>query len=157
LEENERIFIPLNREMELIKNYLTVQKLRLDESFEFGISVDKNALESPIPNNILLPIIEYLVNQSLSQRTDKNGSISIDCKKGEKSLDISIAHNGPTPIGIDYKSNTISSIPQGLKTLKQLLTLYFYKFNVSIELHTRVLKIKGESFQVQDIKIFEND
>jgi hypothetical protein len=157
LEENERIFIPLNKEMELIKNYLTVQKLRLDESFEFGISVDKNALESPIPNNILLPIIEYLVNQSLSQRTDKNGSISIDCKKGEKSLDISIAHNGPTPIGIDYNSNTISSIPQGLKTLKQLLTLYFYKFNVSIELHTRVLKIKGESFQVQDIKIFEND
>jgi hypothetical protein len=157
MEENEKDFIALKIEMELLKNYLTVQKLRMDESFQFAISVDKNALGSPIPNNILLPLLEYILNQSLSQRGDKMGSLTIDCKKGERSLDISIAHNGIHPMGIDYKNNTISSIPSGLKTLKQLLTLYYYKFNVSIELYSRTIEIKEETYQIQDIKIYEND
>jgi len=157
LEENEKSFLPLSKEMELLKNYLTVQKLRLDESFQFSVTVDKNVMGSLIPNNIFLPIAEYILNTSLSQRDDKNGILLIDCKKEQETLFLTLSHNGQIPCGINYNNEIFNSLPLGLNTLKQLLTLYAYKFGTSIVLESQIKDNGLEKVQIQNIKIFEND
>lgn len=66
-------FISLGEEIEYIRNYVVIQKLRFNESFEIVVDVPNNLYTLQIPKLILQPIIE----NSLIHGMDETESLTI--------------------------------------------------------------------------------
>ncbi len=95
--------IPLKQEVELLKNYLEVEKMRFGDKLDFMIEVDSTLdLENEtIPTMLLQPIVENAVNHGIFNK-DNPGKVEIKFKKApDGSLIVKIIDDG---VGI-YKNN----------------------------------------------------
>ncbi len=74
--------ITLQEEINLLKNYLEIEKLRFKEKLSFTFNIDKNlALDSvKIPTMLLQPIVENAVNHGVFNKLE-NGLVTINFKK----------------------------------------------------------------------------
>lgn len=77
-EYSRRQNIFIKEEIELLTNYLEIEKLRFEEKLEFKISVDDaiDTEEQNIPSMILQPIVENAVNHGLFHKQEK-GLVSV--------------------------------------------------------------------------------
>lgn len=66
LEEKKQI--TLQKELHLVKNYLTIQNIRYSENLKYTIEVPDNCLPLLIPPMILQPLIENAIRYSLEQQ-----------------------------------------------------------------------------------------
>jgi LytS/YehU family sensor histidine kinase len=94
LSNGELSFVSLSSELEFLKNYIEIEKLRFN--FSYHISVDINNIE---PNNIevppmlLQPAIENAILHGISGKGSE-GSISIDITTAPNGFVIQISDNG---------------------------------------------------------------
>ncbi len=74
-KENE---ITLKDEIQLLKSYLEIEKLRFREKLDFQIKVDENlnVKETKIPTMLLQPIVENAVNHGVFNKVE-NGKVTI--------------------------------------------------------------------------------
>ena len=94
LENTEKAFIPLQREIDFIQLYLSLENLRIPE-LQFSITVDPaiDTEQTAIPNMILQPYIENAIWHGLSHKaTDKKLQIRITKTKG--AIQYEIEDNG---------------------------------------------------------------
>lgn len=80
-EYSRKQSLTLKEEIELLENYLDIEKLRFEEKLSFKILVDEN-LETDdriIPSMILQPILENAVNHGLFHKKE-NGNILVHFK-----------------------------------------------------------------------------
>ncbi|MBB6734173.1 sensor histidine kinase [Cohnella sp. CBP 2801] len=76
-------------EVDALKQYLTLQKVRYDFEFQVNIEVDPSILDTPIPRFILQPLVE----NSLYHGFSDNGMIEVRIVAREM-IEISIQDNG---------------------------------------------------------------
>ncbi|HIW31156.1 MAG TPA: histidine kinase, partial [Candidatus Paenibacillus intestinavium] len=76
-------------EIEALKEYLQLQRIRYDFQFDVDIDVDDDAMSLAIPRFILQPIVENALYHGVSDE----GYIHVDIRLGDK-LDITIQDNG---------------------------------------------------------------
>jgi hypothetical protein len=71
--------LSLKEEIELIENYLNVEKMRFGEDLDFSISVDSelDIEESNIPSMLLQPLVENAINHGLFHKKGK-GKVEIE-------------------------------------------------------------------------------
>lgn len=96
LENSEQDFIPLEKEIELLKLYTKLEHFRFKDKFDYSIDVDETISISDfqIPPMLLQPYIENAVWHGLRYKTEK-GHLWIDIdKKSEDEITISIADDG---------------------------------------------------------------
>ncbi len=87
-------FISLNEEIEYIKNYVYIQKLRFNEDFSVSYEVDPKLLNCMIPKLILQPIIENSIIYGMEN--SEKLEIQVICElESPDSLLIKIVDNGP--------------------------------------------------------------
>lgn len=87
-------FISLNEEIEYIKNYVYIQKLRFNEDFSVSYEVDPELLNCMIPKLILQPIIENSIIYGMEN--SEKLEIQVICElESPDSLLIKIVDNGP--------------------------------------------------------------
>ena len=79
-------------ELAAVRNYLKLQKIRLKDHFDFQIVVPDSAEDCRIPNMTLLPIVESVVMQGLTNDR-KCLCILICAKEMGKNLEIFIEDN----------------------------------------------------------------
>ncbi len=94
LENTEKPFIPLQREIDFIQLYLSLENLRIPE-LQFSITVDPaiDTEQTSIPNMILQPYIENAIWHGLSHKpTDKKLQIRITKTNG--AIQYEIEDNG---------------------------------------------------------------
>ena len=99
--------INLAQEIELIKNYLDIEKLRFKEKFEYQLHIDKrlNTKKHKIPTMLLQPIVENAVNHGIFNKMD-NGKITINFKSiDEKNYQIEIIDDGVGVVNTQNKAN----------------------------------------------------
>ena len=103
-------FITLEQEIQLLKSYLEIEKMRFEEDFEFHFIIDKSInLDTKIPTMLLQPIVENAVNHGIFHLKAK-GVIEITIKNAgiKNEFIIIIKDNG---IGIkmakEIKANSI--------------------------------------------------
>ncbi len=115
--------IPLDEEVDRLRNYLDLERLRMNNSFSFIIDIGEEIEEDVmIPTMILQPIVENAIWHGLSSLGD-NGLIAIYFNKiTDKTMRIVIEDNG---IGIDQAARQTSKKDSHLKigmnlTLKRL-------------------------------------
>jgi len=94
LENSAVEFVSLENEIEFLHNYLAMQQLRFDKSFEYVITLDDNidpeAFE--IPPMIAQPFIENAIEHGVRGVSD--GKISIQFSFNNQILSLRVADNG---------------------------------------------------------------
>ena len=96
LENSEEDFIPLEKEIELLKLYTKLEHFRFKDKFDYDITIEDNVKveEFHIPPMLLQPYIENAVWHGLRYKTDK-GHLNIKISQINKDeLKISIVDDG---------------------------------------------------------------
>lgn len=78
----ENQFVTLREELEFVRNYLTIQNLRMDR-LSFEIDVPNSMLELTVPRLILQPIVENAIVHGLEPSPD-GGMITITGKQDDR-------------------------------------------------------------------------
>jgi len=93
LSEESSETIPLINELNLIKEYFEVQKIRFEEMLSTSVSCPENLLTVEIPRMIIFPLIENAVKYGYSTHSG-NYSIDLCVQEEEKNLIISVENDG---------------------------------------------------------------
>lgn len=99
MENSSEDFIPFQQELDLLQNYLALEKTRFADKFNYEIEVDEslNTQNLKVPGMLIQPFLENAVWHGLRYRTDK-GFLSLKFTKNNDLLKITIKDNG---IGIE--------------------------------------------------------
>ena len=95
LENSSKEFIPLELELEIIEKYLTTQKMRFEDRFDFKLNIDELLVDKQalIPPMITQPFIENAIEHG-QLHTLIDGCINISITEENKMLQIIISDNG---------------------------------------------------------------
>ena len=96
---SKETFISIDEEFNFINNYLEVEKLRHNNSFEYTIEIDNKLNKSipGVPAFVLQPFIENAINHGIKYLKNEKGVISLKFIRTDK-LEIHLDDNG---IGIN--------------------------------------------------------
>lgn len=150
LHLSKQPFILLSEEIEFIENYVSIEKLRFEEKFDFGIHVSP-ALKIDdvlIPSLFLQPIIENAINHGLSSRKDDLGLLSVNFTIDDSNVICTIEDNG---IGIkksiDSKKNKqILHQSMGQDLIQRRIALIRETYEINISITTEIL-MPGDPYE----------
>ena len=129
---NEDELVTVGQEIEYVRSYLTIQKMRYKDKLEFEIKADPSITQVPIIRLVLQPIVENAIYHGLKYK-DSKGLLTVHgYMKGENAV-IDITDDG---VGMDeetlkhiydkhkvnYRSNGV-----GVYNVQQRLVLYYGK------------------------------
>lgn len=135
MENSSEDFIPFQQELDLLQNYLALEKTRFADKFDYEIIVDENLNQQnlQLPGMMVQPFLENAIWHGLRYKTEK-GFLKLSFKKENQHLKIIIEDNG---IGIEEskKQKTIhqkNREGRGMKnTLERIRLLNdLYKKNI---------------------------
>ncbi|MBR9831733.1 histidine kinase [bacterium] len=107
-------------EMQLVQDYLILEKTRFEERLAVEYSIDENTYDWPVPPLMVQTLVENGIKHGISKLRD-GGSISISSKIENDLLKIRILNSGL------YDEQLISETAFGLENTKQRLYLLFGK------------------------------
>ena len=125
-----KAIIPLKDEIEHVRNYLLIQKIRFGDQFTYSINVDPSLYQYSCIKLILQPLVENAIEHGLNDN-ESGGQIEIIGTQNESHIILKIKDNG---YGISedkleqiYKSFHDDSIHQGvgLKNVYQRIKIYY--------------------------------
>ncbi len=123
-----KTIIPLKDEVEHVRNYLLIQKIRFGDQFTYTINVDPDLHQYSVIKLILQPLVENAIEHGLH---DDKGEIEIIGKQNENYIILQIKDDGYgiTNEKLDqiYKSFHDDSIHEGvgLKNVYQRVNIYY--------------------------------
>ncbi|PKF74937.1 histidine kinase [Chryseobacterium sp. PMSZPI] len=99
MENSTEDFIPFQQELDLLQNYLALEKTRFADKFDYEVDVDENLnMQSlQVPGMLVQPFLENAIWHGLRYRMEK-GFLKLNFEKNERHLEITIEDNG---IGIE--------------------------------------------------------
>ncbi len=87
------LYARVGNELEVIRQYIIIQKYRYRERFDFVLSCDEGLEECYIPRNILQPLVENSLIHGICT-DDKKGTIRLEMKKEEDCLIVLLEDDG---------------------------------------------------------------
>ncbi len=87
---------PLAAEIDLVQQYLDVERLRFSDRLRVSIAVDPEASRCRVPSVLLLPLVENAVRHGIA-RTPGPGEIHIEARERHDTIEIAVRDNGPGP------------------------------------------------------------
>lgn len=129
--------VPLKDEVEVLQQYLEIQKARLTDRLQVQMEIDESCLKVPIPTLTLQPLIENAVIHGIEPKED-GGNIWIRILDDNEWVTIEIEDDG---IGMDaetiekilsekYKSSDGQSTGIGCSNVMTRLRLYYGRDDV---------------------------
>lgn len=106
MENSTNDLIPVAVEIDLIKNYLSLEKSRFHDKFDFELIIDEkiDLDNSQVPSMLIQPFIENAIWHGLRYKEEK-GFVNVSFQNEDKHIKIIIIDNG---IGIE-KSKTLKT------------------------------------------------
>jgi two-component sensor histidine kinase len=118
---SENIIIPLKEEIDFIRNYLDIERFRLDNSFKYSIDIDPGVdMELKIPRTLLHTFVENSVKYGIRKRSE-GGVLNMEVRQTGGRVTIKIEDNGP---GLGDKGVTSNGTGRGLIIVNELVNLY---------------------------------
>lgn len=94
LELSRQSYVPLNEELETIENYLSLQQMRFEYSFNYEISLPQtDASTLLVPPMLIQPFVENAIIHGMNRQTGK-GKISLEVIFKGNELLVKITDNG---------------------------------------------------------------
>lgn len=96
LRENMETWIPLEREIEYLENYISLQKLRISghSSIQVEVYIGDSATEGRIAPMLLIPFVENAFKHGISYRQSSYIRISLEVKDGFLQFDVANSKHG---------------------------------------------------------------
>lgn len=123
LENSGAQEVSLQKELEFLRCYLEIERVRFQDRLTTHMEIDSQALDTPVPNLILQPIVENALRHGIAPRSTP-GRIEISAKRKNGALRIEVQDNGP---GISAISKPNGRFREGLgltNTRARLRQLY---------------------------------
>jgi two-component system LytT family sensor kinase len=92
--------VPLERELETIRDYLDIERIRFGDRLTFSIDADSAARRVPVPPFLLQPIVENAVKHGIEPHP-KPGAVRVTGRLDGPRLYLSVADTGPAANGGD--------------------------------------------------------
>jgi sensor histidine kinase YesM len=120
---------PLKREIEIIQDYIELERVRFDNALKIHLNVQGDFEEALIPPMLLIPLVENAFKHGANKSLDQV-CIAIDFKVLENILYFKVSNTIPSPISTSDQE--IGGI--GLKNVRKRLKLAYdrkdYDFKV---------------------------
>jgi hypothetical protein len=120
LHENNLEFIPMQKEIEYLRNYIALQRLRTQISPEIGIEDTITVLdcEGQIAPMLLIPFVENAFKHGIGFAGRSWIKLSLRCERGKVLLDVrnsvhTVEHGGGDPGGIEEDAGRKSAVGGG--------------------------------------------
>jgi LytS/YehU family sensor histidine kinase len=121
--------VSLKREIEFLKCYLDIERVRFGKRLTTEFEIEPTALEIQVPNLILQPLVENAIKHGISKQV-KAGLIRVSAKVNNGKLRLEVADNG---CGLASNGNGFPKQGLGLENIRERLQ-QFYGSNHSFEL-----------------------
>ncbi len=127
--------VPLEEELETLRNYLEIEEMRLRDCFSFNITIDEN-IELDfvyVMPTMMQPFVENAIYHGLKNTDCTNGLITINIKEYGKYVRIEIKDNG---CGINKSIRNKKDDPHksmGLKIFEERIKLIERKYKKSVK------------------------
>lgn len=126
LSQSRTSFISIDEEIQTLENYLSLQQLRYDDSFDYKINIDQSIdTESiQIPPMMIQPILENAIEHGKIY-TQKQGKVKVDIKQQGEFLMVEVEDNGVGRIAAtsirakEYESISMDIIEERLAILRK--------------------------------------
>lgn len=86
--------IPLRQELDFLRRYLDIERIRFKERLTVDIDADPALLEAYVPNMILQPIVENAIHHGIAPHADA-GRIEIGVYLRDQHLHLHVRDDGP--------------------------------------------------------------
>jgi len=139
LTDAERFEVSLSKEIENVKAYLDIEKIRFGDKLKIEFNIDQLAEDYPVPSFILNPLVENAVKYGYDTSDDEltikiNAEIDTD-----KSLVVSVENSGHW---VEHNfSPTSKQKPLGLENIRKRLN-FAYGENHSFEIQKNASFVK---------------
>ncbi len=123
LENSGAQEVSLKEELEILKCYLEIERIRFEDRLTVQMEIEPQTLDARLPNLILQPIVENAIRHGISTRTS-SGRIGIEARRLNGTLQVQVTDNGP---GLSSDSNSGSIVRAGVglaNTQARLKQLY---------------------------------
>jgi two-component system sensor histidine kinase YesM len=143
---NKSKMVSVDEEVQHMKDYLTIQKIRFEERIEFSIHEEIDTKAYFTPKFILQPIVENAIKHGLDHRQNFKLEISLTNSSHQGEMIFKVKDNGPGIPGeiLAELNKYIESNPMGRRDSKFGL----------INVHGRVVMIFGEQYGLQIDSMF---
>ena len=95
LSESNSQEVALSEELDFVKQYLAMQKVRFAERLQLSVDVPTELQDAAIPNLILQPLVENAIKHGIAKRKE-GGSVRIAASSQGNHLHISVSNDGPS-------------------------------------------------------------
>ena len=126
--------ITLEEEINTLKNYIEIEKMRMGDSFSYHIFIDEDVETdfTHVPPLMLQPFVENAIHHGLKNLSDRKGNLVINVTQMEEHIRVEIIDNGP---GINHtrkENRSDSHESMGIKIFKQRMDLIKKKYKKTI-------------------------
>jgi two-component system sensor histidine kinase AlgZ len=118
--------VRLEREIEVVRDYLAIQKLRFNGRLHVELDLDPAVMGMEVPPLILQPLVENALLHGLSGRN--GGALRLAVRMGDSRIEIHVSDDGPGPDRSNHRGAQSS-----LRDLRQRMRL-LYGEDASLEL-----------------------
>ena len=94
LEDVDAQEVPLRRELEYLRLYLSIEQTRFQDRLHVEISADPAILDAAVPQMGLQPIVENAIRHGIG-RSSAAGHVRISATRIDQSLEIQVEDDGP--------------------------------------------------------------
>jgi len=85
--------VPLKRELESLRIYLDIEKMRLGDRLEIDLKIGRETLDANVPNFFLLPLLESIIRLKIAPRRS-GGKVTLLARREQDRLRIEIDDHG---------------------------------------------------------------
>jgi len=126
--EGSKNLVPAREEIAFLKDYLKIEEIRFQDRLRIQWDIQEDALDFPLPNLLLQPIVENSIKHGLKQMDD--GELSISLRRSAENCIIQIEDNGA---GLPVVWDLQKCAGIGLQnTMARLTSLYGDQYTFSI-------------------------
>ena len=101
LDGRDAVEIPLAEELEFVRRYLEIEKVRFGDRLVVGFDVAPDAFAVPVPSMVLQPIVENSIRHAIA-RCEAGGRIAIAATRHGDRLRVAVTDDGPGLAGIPF-------------------------------------------------------
>lgn len=88
----KNIIVTVREEAETVRDYIELQNIRYDHSFNVSLQVDPDTLDVPIPRFILQPLVENALYHGFED--DEKGFIEVSIRREKDGISLRVRDNG---------------------------------------------------------------
>lgn len=128
LNKEHKTLVTIREEIDSVQTYLTIEKVRFGERFNYELNLPEELENVTIPQFIIQPVVENAVKHGIS-KLSKDGFIKLDVSKNGADTEIKIFDNGPA-----FPNEPVSGY--GIQSIQEKLDL-IYKGKASLTWHNK--------------------